>query len=82
MTDATRTGRTSRSRRDWIVDTTMFVLAVAFGLFAASQRIAMPQGPPWLFELDQVVGVLGCAALWLRRRWPVSLAVVLVALST
>jgi signal transduction histidine kinase len=28
-----------------------------------------------------VAGALGCAALWLRRRWPVGLAVALVALS-
>ena len=74
-----RTGR--RSRRDWVVDIVMFVLAVLFGLFAASQRIAAPVQPPWLFEVDQVVGALGCAALWLRRRWPTQLAVVLVAAS-
>ena len=80
MDHITRTGR-RRSRRDWVVDIVMFVLAVLFGLFAASQRIAAPVQPPWLFEVDQVVGALGCAALWLRRRWPTQLAVVLVAAS-
>lgn len=80
MDHITRTGR-RRSRRDWVVDIVMFVLAVLFGLFAASQRIAAPVEPPWLFEVDQVVGALGCAALWLRRRWPTQLAVVLVAAS-
>ena len=75
----TRDGR--RSRRDWIVDTAIFALAVLFGLFAASQRIGTPLQPPWLFEVDQVAGALGCAALWLRRRWPVQLAVVLVLAS-
>jgi signal transduction histidine kinase len=78
--ESTRAGR-RRSRRDWIVDTAIFVLAVLFGLFTASQRIASPAGPPWLFEVDQVVGALGCAALWLRRRRPTQLAVVLVAVS-
>jgi signal transduction histidine kinase len=76
------TGNGGRSRRDWIVDAAIFVLAVLFGLFAASQRIGTSVQPPWLFEVDQVVGVLGCAALWLRRRWPVQLAVVLVIAST
>ncbi|HEX2297157.1 MAG TPA: histidine kinase [Pseudonocardiaceae bacterium] len=80
MDHITRTGR-RRSRRDWVVDIVMFVLAVLFGLFAASQRMAAPVQPPWLFEVDQVVGALGCAALWLRRRWPTQLAVVLVAAS-
>jgi signal transduction histidine kinase len=80
MDHTTRTGR-RRSRRDWVVDIVMFVLAVLFGLFAASQRIAAPVQPPWLFEVDQVVGALGCAALWLRRRWPTQLAMVLVAAS-
>jgi signal transduction histidine kinase len=59
----------------------MFVLAVAFGIFAASQRLTSLPDPEWLFDVDQVVGVLGCAALWLRRRRPVHLAVALVALS-
>src|SRR5690606_39116762 len=57
------TTRTRRSRRDWIVDTSMFVLAVLFGLFEVSQRATSPVEPPWLFELDQVVGAAGCAAL-------------------
>jgi signal transduction histidine kinase len=78
MDDTSRTGR-RRSRRDWVVDVAMFVLAVLFGLFTATQRLAAPVQPSWLFEVDQVVGALGCAALWLRRRWPVPLAVALVA---
>ena len=78
--DSTRTGR-RRTRRDWVVDTAIFALAVLFGLFTASQRIATPAAPPWLFEVDQVVGALGCAALWLRRQRPTGLAVVLVAVS-
>jgi signal transduction histidine kinase len=80
MDHTTPTGM-RRSRRDWVVDIVMFVLAVLFGLFTASQRIAAPVPPSWMFEVDQLVGALGCAALWLRRRWPAQLAVVLVALS-
>ncbi len=80
MNDTARTGGT-RSRREWVVDTAIFVLAVLFGLFTATQRLETPVEPPWLFEVDQLVGALGCAALWLRRRWPTQLAVTLVAVS-
>jgi signal transduction histidine kinase len=79
MDDTTGYGR--RSRRDWVVDSAIFVLAVLFGLFTATQRVDSPVLPEWLFEVDQVVGALGCAALWLRRRWPTQLAVVLVSVS-
>ncbi|TWF77144.1 signal transduction histidine kinase [Pseudonocardia hierapolitana] len=79
--DGTTGNGARRSRRDWIVDTTIFALAVLFGLFTAAQRAGSPVLPEWLFELDQVVGALGCAALWLRRRMPLLLSVVLVAAS-
>ncbi|MEV7966933.1 histidine kinase [Sphaerisporangium sp. NPDC088356] len=78
---ASRTHR--RSRRDWIVDTTLFTLAVAYGVVTSAARLdgsSLPV-PKWLFNLDQITGVLGCAALWLRRRRPVGLAVALGALS-
>jgi signal transduction histidine kinase len=80
MEGTTGTG-VRRSARDWIVDATIFTLAVLFGLFTAIQRAGSPVQPEWLFELDQVVGALGCAALWLRRRMPLLLSVVLVAAS-
>ncbi|MBN6035690.1 sensor histidine kinase [Amycolatopsis sp. 195334CR] len=66
------------------MDSALFVLAAAFGLWLATARTQwwpMPE-PAWLFVLDQIAGALGCAALWFRRRWPVRLAVVLIALST
>ena len=70
--------------RDRLVDTVLFLLAAAFGFLTAAQRLDASSlaGPQWLFNLDQIIGVLGCAALWLRRRRPVELALVLVALST
>jgi signal transduction histidine kinase len=37
--------------------------------------------PSWLLSLDQVVGALGCASLWLRRRRPTELATALILLS-
>ncbi|MFJ2029770.1 sensor histidine kinase [Streptosporangium sp. NPDC087985] len=71
-----------RSSRDWAVDICLFLLAVAFGILTAAERLqaSSPSGA-WLFNLDQLVGTLGCAALWLRRRRPVELAVALVVLS-
>jgi signal transduction histidine kinase len=81
---ATATASTPRrSLRDWLVDTGLFLLAAAYSVVTAGARLraaALPE-PAWLFDLDQVAGALGCAALWLRRRWPVELAMVLVALS-
>ncbi|GLW05199.1 two-component sensor histidine kinase [Microtetraspora sp. NBRC 13810] len=76
-------GPRRREVRDWVVDTGLFVFAVAFGMLTAAERLATAtlDVPMWVFHLDQVVGVLGCAALWARRRRPVELAVVLVVLS-
>lgn len=69
--------------RDWCVDIVLFVLAALFGLLLVSARIEAHTVPdrPVLFALDQVIGVLGCCALWVRRRWPVALATVLLAVS-
>jgi hypothetical protein len=73
-----------RSRRDWVVDTCLFLLAAGWWVVTAAARVeagSLP-APAWLFDVDQLVGALGCVALWWRRRWPVGLAVTLVALST
>ena len=71
-----------RSPRDWLADTGLFLFAVLFGLLIAGERLAAPPDPPWLFDVDQITGAIGCLALWARRRWPTQLAVVLVLLST
>jgi signal transduction histidine kinase len=71
-----------RTLRDWVVDSLAFLFAVGLGLVTAAARLTDLPEPRWLFDVDQVVGSLGCVALWLRRRWPVRLAVVLVLLST
>ncbi|MGW3363858.1 sensor histidine kinase [Streptosporangium canum] len=71
-----------RGLRDWAVDIGLFLLAAAYGVLMASMRLEAPSPPPrWLFNLDQLTGALGCAGLWLRRRRPVELALVLVTLS-
>ncbi|MEU4804133.1 histidine kinase [Actinosynnema sp. NPDC023587] len=74
--------RAPRTTRDWVVDTACFLLASAFGLITARELRTQPELPDPLVVVDQVIGAAGCAALWLRRRWPVALALALVALST
>jgi signal transduction histidine kinase len=75
---------TRRSLRDWVVDTLLFLVAVLFGLGVIGGYLesSAPPMPAWLLTVDVIAGALGCAGLWLRRRWPVGLALVLVALST
>jgi signal transduction histidine kinase len=70
--------------RDWAVDTGLFVLAALFVLVLVSARAESNTVPEsaQLFALDQIIGVLGCCALWLRRRWPVGLPVVLLTVSS
>ncbi|RBQ14409.1 sensor histidine kinase [Spongiactinospora rosea] len=81
----TPAARRRRGLREWAVDLALFLFAVLFGLLEVVLRVeaaTVPEHPEWLFALDQLVGVLGCAALWLRRRFPVQLAVALILLST
>ncbi|MFI9551348.1 sensor histidine kinase [Nonomuraea endophytica] len=68
-----------RSTRDWIVDTLMFVLACGLTLLTLPE---ISQVPEPLQATEQVIGALACASLWLRRRWPVTLALALTVLST
>jgi signal transduction histidine kinase len=77
--------RVRRSLRDWLVDIGLFLGAAVFGLLVAEARVNLP-GPPadpaWLFTADQLTGALAVMAVWLRRRWPVGLTLVLTAVST
>jgi hypothetical protein len=67
---------TRRSRRDWVVDTLLFLVAVVFGLLVIGGQLeaAAPPVPTWLLTADVIAGALSCAGLWLRRRRPVGLA--------
>jgi hypothetical protein len=64
-----------RSRRDWIVDSALFLLAAVFGAAAglSSARRGV-HGP--LLVVDAIGGVGLCLALWWRRRWPLSLGLI------
>ncbi|MFF0576474.1 sensor histidine kinase [Streptosporangium saharense] len=69
---------TRRSARDWGVDIVVFVVAALMGLAAALAMHPVSSLPPAVVLADQVVGAAACALLWLRRRWPVGLALVMV----
>jgi signal transduction histidine kinase len=73
-----RKGRPRRTARDWAVDLACFLLAVAVGLLGADQTNGDPNIPHAVEVLDQWLGAFACAAVWLRRRWPVGLAVAMV----
>ncbi|WP_329402361.1 sensor histidine kinase [Streptomyces melanogenes] len=71
-----------RTVRDWVVDTCAFLCAALIGVLAADAMKQASGYPETLQALDQLVGALACCAVWLRRRWPVGLAAVLVAVTT
>ncbi|WP_404189215.1 sensor histidine kinase [Streptomyces tauricus] len=73
-----RKGRPRRTARDWAVDFACFLIAVGVGLLGADQTDGDPNIPYALEVVDQWLGALACAAVWLRRRWPVGLAFAMV----
>ncbi|WP_081236855.1 sensor histidine kinase, partial [Streptomyces viridosporus] len=80
--DTARSGRRPRRTvRDWLVDFSCFLLSVLMGLAAAATLADVSSAPEPLIAVDQVLGVLSCAAVWLRRRRPLGLAAVMVPVS-
>ncbi|WP_412079110.1 sensor histidine kinase [Streptomyces xanthophaeus] len=71
-----------RTRRDWAADLGFFLFAACFAA-VSSQSVpgAETLSPGWR-AADQAAGGLACAAVLLRRRWPVQLAVVLLLAGT
>jgi signal transduction histidine kinase len=77
--DADRVGRRPRrTARDWLVDFSCFVVAVIVGLIGAESVADNPHVSDSLAHLDQLIGAVACGAVWLRRRWPLGLAVATV----
>jgi signal transduction histidine kinase len=77
--DATRL---RRSTRDWIVDVAAFLLALAFGtafFFADAPQEGVAGA---LVFWDLVFGVIACLLLWVRRRWPVGVALAMIPIGT
>ncbi|MER5772130.1 sensor histidine kinase [Streptomyces sp. NPDC001985] len=69
-------GRPRRTVRDWLIDTLVFLLAAGVGL-AAAEASGEINGSHAIVVFDQLLGAAACCALWLRRRWPVGLALAL-----
>ncbi|HEX6022236.1 MAG TPA: histidine kinase [Solirubrobacter sp.] len=61
-----------RTARDWIVDVTMFALAILIGFIALGDT--EDQHSELGLLIDLVLGALSCLALWFRRRHPVGVA--------
>ncbi|MFL3867799.1 histidine kinase [Streptomyces griseobrunneus] len=73
--------RRRRTVRDWVVDITAFLCAAFIGMVAVSVIEADESTADVVVFVDSVAGAAACCALWLRRRWPVGLAVVLTAVA-
>lgn len=76
-----------RSVRDWIVDTHCFLFALgflvlAFGDWQEGTEAFVLRSPfdPALMAVDVATAVPACLALWLRRRWPIGVALALMPL--
>src|SRR4051794_30787270 len=73
-----------RSRRDWIADTALFLVAIVLGAVTLVSSAQHGLAGPWLV-VDAVGGAVLCLALWSRKRWPVALglaSVPIVAVSS
>ncbi|MFH8366355.1 sensor histidine kinase [Streptomyces sp. NPDC018031] len=69
------TRHTVRAR---FADVGFFLFAVTFSVLTAEEALAGREMSENAFFVDQLIGVAACTALFVRRRWPVPLAVVLL----
>lgn len=75
-----RRGRLRRTVRDWAVDLGAFFLAVLLAFAAGVSVEQNPHTSHQVVAIDVGLGALACLALWLRRRWPLGLAVAMLPL--
>jgi signal transduction histidine kinase len=68
-----------RSARDWVVDVALFGVAVVIGVLGLSSITADRSDAG--IVIDFIVGTAVCATLWVRRRYPVEVAVVAVVVA-
>ncbi|MEU8044312.1 histidine kinase [Micromonospora echinofusca] len=83
-----RAGRLPRrTTRDWVVDCLCFVLSLGWVLLATADaaspdpEFAAPLPQRWMVPVDAVLGLVCCALIWARRRWPLGLAVATLPLT-
>src|ERR1700704_4510344 len=69
----------TRIRRDWIVDTVLFLLTAVLALSSAMTSARQGLNGP-LLAIDAIGAAMACVALWWRRRWPLGVALAVVAI--
>ncbi|QBI56376.1 sensor histidine kinase [Streptomonospora litoralis] len=77
--DAGLLGR--RGPREWAADLALFLVAVGYGLVWTVALSEDPDITGAALLREQLVWAAACAAVWLRRRWPVALSLGLIPLS-
>ncbi|MBO0838616.1 MAG: hypothetical protein J2P28_24310, partial [Actinobacteria bacterium] len=60
----------ARTRRDWIVDSVLFLLAALLAVTSVMTVRDEPHGP--MLAVDAAGAAIACVALWWRRRWPLA----------
>ncbi|WFF03146.1 histidine kinase [Micromonospora sp. WMMD964] len=79
--------RPRRTTRDWVVDGLAFLIGLLWVGFATADALspapemALPLPHDWMLSVDTVLGLICCGLLWVRRRWPLGLAVATLPLS-
>ncbi|MET7877778.1 histidine kinase [Micromonospora profundi] len=79
--------RPRRTTRDWVVDSLAFLLSLLWVLYVTADAlspdpqtaVALPYD--WMVGADALIGLACCGLLWLRRRWPLGLAVATLPLN-
>jgi signal transduction histidine kinase len=72
--------RPRRSRRDWLVDSVFFVVALLAGALVVGNVEQVENPPPGLLLADVIAGLVACGLLWVRRRWPVGVVLAIALL--
>jgi len=75
-------GSRRSAARDRLADAVAVTAALLYGSVMVPLGDATREGAPLPWQADVTIGVLCCAALLLRRRWPVALTIALLPVST
>ncbi|GAA3334689.1 histidine kinase [Amorphoplanes nipponensis] len=75
-------GSRRSAARDRLADAVAVTVALGYGLLVLPIGDATQAGAPLPWAADLALGVLGCAALPVRRRWPAGLTVALLPVTT
>jgi signal transduction histidine kinase len=77
-----------RTVRDWLVDVTLFLFAIAWWLWGLRDLVVSAEPeylelvPGWMIAVDPWLGLAACVAVFWRRRFPLGFAIVMVPVLT